>query len=101
MFGTPKTKAVESEPLTYDNVVGFKSLPLREQVLARSIYAGFRQALREERAEVELGPPPSDLVEHLRKVHKQGSLHPADRGLVCEFDGETWPCRTISSVVGL
>jgi len=33
----------------FDEVPGYKSLPRKEQILAASIYAGFRQALREDR----------------------------------------------------
>jgi len=38
---------------TYDGVRGFKNLPPKDQILAASIYAGFRQALREDREEAE------------------------------------------------
>lgn len=55
MFGQQtKAPAVETDdPATYDQVEGFKSLPRKEQILAASIYAGFRQALREDRQEVQ------------------------------------------------
>lgn len=53
-FGKNPAPAIETdEPATYDQVRGFKSLPLKDQVLAASIYAGFRQALREEREALE------------------------------------------------
>lgn len=37
----------------FDEVRGFKNLPPKDQILAASIYAGFRQALREDRLERE------------------------------------------------
>jgi len=54
-FGRPKATASDSDaPLTFDGVRGFDLLPQKERILAASIYAGVKQALREDREEAEL-----------------------------------------------
>lgn len=49
----PTAEPVDAPAETFDGVRGFKNLPPKDQILAASIYAGFRQALREERLEAE------------------------------------------------
>jgi hypothetical protein len=36
-----------------------------------------------------------ELVSKLLELHKQGSLHPLDGGMICVGCGGQWPCQSV------